>query len=393
MREAGRCDDRPIGLHVDGTCSPGFEPVRDAFVANFAERGEVGAAVCVLRRGEVVVDLWGGRTGPADGAEPWRGETLVNVYSVGKAVAATLVLRAIDRAEVGLDTPLVEFWPEFGTGGKEWVTVRHALSHRAAVPGIRRTLTDDDLFDWETMTGALAETAPWWREDERHAYHTNTFGHLTGEIVRRLTGEMPAVELGAVTDELLAGAPGADLFYGVPLDQQGRCADVIWDSPVPALPDVSQLDGDVLLNVLAHFNPPGYSSVGVVNTQRWRSGQFPSTGGHGSARGVARFYDGLLQPDRVLPEPLLREATRPQSSGPCPILGDDVTFGLGFVPTTPRRAYGPNPGAFGHFGTGGALGFADPTAGIAFGYVMNHVIPRWQSTRNRALIDAIYSVV
>jgi len=93
---------------------------------------------------------------------------------------------------------------------------------------------------------------------------------------------------------------------------------------------------------------------------------------------------GLLSPD------LLAEATAPQSSGFCPVLGEDVTFGLGFTPTTARRPFGPNPGSFGHFGTGGAVGFADPASGIAFGYVMNDVIPRWQSTRNRALVDAVY---
>jgi CubicO group peptidase (beta-lactamase class C family) len=93
----------------------------------------------------------------------------------------------------------------------------------------------------------------------------------------------------------------------------------------------------------------------------------------------------------VLSTPLLTEAARTQSSGHCPLLGEDVQFGLGFTPTTERRPLGPNPGSFGHFGTGGALGFGDPHARIAFGYVMNHVIPRWQSTRNRALIDALYS--
>ena len=116
----------------------------------------------------------------------------------------------------------------------------------------------------------------------------------------------------------------------------------------------------------------------------------PSTNGHGSAHGLARFYAALLEPDRILSPGLRALAAQPHSSGPCPILGDDVVFGLGFTPTTPRRPLGPNPRSFGHFGTGGALGFADPDAGIAFGYVMNHVIPRWQSTRNRALIDSLY---
>ena len=145
------------------------------------------------------------------------------------------------------------------------------------------------------------------------------------------------------------------------------------------------------MTMMSYFNPPGFCSAGVVNTARWREAQVPATNGHGSATGVARVYGALLEPGRLLSPALLAEATRPQSTGFCPTLGEEVTFGLGFKPTTTRRPFGPNPRAFGHFGTGGSLGFADPDTGIAFGYVMNHVIPRWQSTRNRALIDAVYA--
>jgi CubicO group peptidase (beta-lactamase class C family) len=150
------------------------------------------------------------------------------------------------------------------------------------------------------------------------------------------------------------------------------------------------LTGDVLMNALAHFNPPGYSSLGVVNTPAWRAATIGSTSGHGSAAGVARIYAALLEPGRLLSPALLERATSVQVVADCPILADELAYGYGFQPTTPRRPLGPNPRTFGHFGTGGALGFADPDAGLAFGYVMNHVIPRWQSTRNRALIDALY---
>jgi CubicO group peptidase (beta-lactamase class C family) len=154
--------------------------------------------------------------------------------------------------------------------------------------------------------------------------------------------------------------------------------------------DFAALEGDRLMEMLSYFNPSGYSSMGVVNTPEWRRAEVPSTNGHGTAAGVARIYAALLEPGRLLSGDLLSEATRPQSEGFCPILHEEVTFGLGFKPTVPRRPFGPNPHSFGHFGTGGAVGFADPDAGVAFGYVMNHVIPRWQSTRNRALIEALY---
>ena len=377
----------PSDPPVSGDCAPGFESVREAFSGNFVERGEVGAAVTVICHGEVLVDLWGGWSDEAR-TQPWERDTLVDFYSVGKAIVATLVLAAVDRGDLAFDTPIAELWPEFARHGKERFTVADALSHRAAVPAIRAPLTDDDLFDWDVMTAAIADTEPWWERGTRHAYHTNTFGHLVGEIARRVTGQLPGEAVRPIADGL-----GADVWFGVPTDEQGRCADVIWDSPITEPLDADGLEGDTLLNVLASFNPPGYSSVGVVNTARWRGAQVPAAGGHGSARGIARFYAGLLEPEQVLSASLLQTVTQPASSGPCPILGEDVVFGLGFMPTTERRPFGPNPGSFGHFGTGGAVGFADPVSGIAFGYAMNHVRPRWQSSRNRALIDTLYAAL
>lgn len=375
-----------MDLPVSGVCDPAFVGVRQAFVDNFVERGEVGAAVCVTLGGEVVVDLVGGWA-DADRTVPWTSSTIGAFYSVGKSLLALLLLRLVDEGRIDLDDPIASVWPEFGAAGKDGATIRHALGHRAGVPAIREPLTDEDLFDWERMTGALAATEPWWVPGERHAYHTNTYGHLVGELVRRVGGTMPGDALRALAEPL-----AADVWIGVPPSEQHRCAEVIW-APVNPIPefDVDQLSGDLLLNALAHFNPPGYSSVGVMNTPAWREAQIGSTSGHGSATGIARIYAALAQPDRLLSADLLAEATRVQATGPCPILGEDFTYGLGFTPTTERRPLGPNPRSFGHFGTGGALGFADPDAAIGFGYVMNHVVPRWQSSRNRALIDAVYA--
>jgi CubicO group peptidase (beta-lactamase class C family) len=395
-------------MPISGMCAPRLDAVRRAFAANFAERGEVGAAVCVIVGGEVVVDLAGGWADEAR-TRPWTADTLVDIYSAGKPLVSTLALQPVDRGDLTLDTPVAAVWPEFARGGKGGATLRHALSHRAGVPAIRAPLTNEDLWDWDRMVAALAETEAWWEPGTRHAYHPNTFGHLLGEIVHRVTGDLPGARLRA-----LAGALDADLWIGLPPEHHARCADVIWAPQARAVAarqegehahegheregherheehDLAALEGDDLMNLLAHLNPPGYSSLGVVNTARWRSAQVPSTNGHGSARGLARFYAALLEPGRLLSPGLLALATRAHSVGPCPILGEEATFGLGFTPTSARRRLGPNPRSFGHFGSGGALGFADPDAGVAFGYVMNHVIPRWRSTRNRALMDALYA--
>lgn len=370
---------------TSGQCDPRFAAVAEEFARNFDERGEVGAAICVIVEGEVVVDLVGGWAVAAQ-QRAWQHDTIVNFYSLGKAIIALLALQLVDAGLIGLDDPIASIWPEFGVGGKHDATVRQALCHRAGVPAIAERLTNDDLWNWERMTTALAATPAWWEPGTRHAYHTNTYGHLIGEIVRRVSGSMPGDRLREVAEPLRA-----DLWWGVPAAVQPQCADVIW---APASPmrtaGIDDLTGEARMIAFGYFNPPGYSSAGVVNSPEWRGAQVPSTNGHGSAVGVARLYAALLEPGRLLSPALLAEATRVQSEGFCPVLGEDTAFGLGFKPTSPRRPFGPNPRSFGHFGTGGAVGFADPDAGVAFGYVMNHVIPRWQSTRNRALMDAVY---
>lgn len=375
-------------VQIHGWVADGLERVKDEFGANFAERGEVGASVHVRIGGETVVDLWGGLA-DAETGRPWERDTLVDFYSAGKPLVASLLLRLVDDGLIDLDAPVVSVWPEFGVGSKDGATVRQALCHQAGVPAISVPLTDDDLWSWETMTVALAATPAWFEPGSRLVYHTNTYGHLVGELARRVTGLMP----GALLSELAADL-AADVHFGVAEEDLHRCATVIFDaarSPAPLPPpDGSDQGPDQTMIRLGYFNPPGYSSFGVVNTAEWRRSQIPSTNGHGSAAGLAAFYAGMLEPGRVLSSGLTAEATRVQSTGDCPVLGEPAAFGLGFVPTSPRRRFGPNPGAFGHFGTGGAVGFADPARSLAFGYVMNHVVPRWQSTRNRALIDALY---
>lgn len=386
----------PSDVPLAGTVAPGFEPVRDAFATNFAVRGEVGASVCVRVRGEVVVDLWGGWA-DEDRTRRWGPDTLVNVYSVGKAIVAAMVLQLVDEGRLALDQPIADVWPEFATGGKSGATVAHALSHQAGVPAIRERLTNHDLWDWDRMAAAVAATEAWYEPGSRLIYHTNTYGHLAGEIVHRVTGALPGEHLRAVMDAWDHDRP-VDYWIGVPDAELSRCADVVWapqGSTGPSLAadvDPATLDHDARLLWLAYFNPPGYSSMGVVNTTEWRQTQVPSTNSHASARGVCDLYAAILGDLGSAPlisPTLLADATRPWVSGPCPVLGEEGTFGLGFIPTNPRRSFFPSSRSFGHFGTGGAVGCADPDAGVAVGYVMNHVIPRWQSSRNRALLDTL----
>jgi CubicO group peptidase (beta-lactamase class C family) len=336
---------------VEGWCDPAFVAVRRAFEANFRDHGEVGAAVHVMVHGETVVDLWGGWADPDEQA-PWAADTLVNAYSVGKGFLALLALREVAAGRLALDDRVADHWPAFGAAGKERATVRHALTHRAAVPAIREPLTDDHLWDFDRMCAAVAATEPWWTPGERHAYHTNTYGHLVGGLLRQVTGELPGTLL-----DRIAAPLDADVHWGLSDHDLARCASVVWAGPAasPSRPPgrdhhVDHADhdhdvGDPEMVMLGYVNPPGYSSMGVVNSTAWRRAQVPSTNGHMSARGIARLYAAIVD-GRLLDGDLLAEAVRPQSNGPCPVLRQDVTFGLGFQPWTPKRPFGRTPAGF-----------------------------------------------
>ena len=383
-----------VVTHVSGTCDATFAAVRDAFVENF-EAGEIGASCSIVVDGRLVVDLWGGWADETR-SRAWHADTLVNAYSVGKPIVALTVLQLVAAGELDLDTAASNSWPEL-LAGQQGATVRDVLCHRAGVPAIRQPLTNDALWDWDTMSAAVAGTEPWWPPGTKHGYHTNTYGFLVGELARRVTGRLPGDWL--ATD--VAGPLHADLHWGLGPKEQARCADVVWQSDLDLPPTWSaprDLPDERAMLILAYVNPPGFSGIGVVNTPAWRGTQVPSTNLHATARGIARLYaalaaGGTLDGVHVIDADVLNEATKTQSDGWCPFLERDVSFGLGFQPTRPDRPFGPNPGSYGHFGTGGALGFADPDAGLAFGYVMNAVKPRWQNARNRALIDALYTCV
>jgi CubicO group peptidase (beta-lactamase class C family) len=374
---------------IHGHCDERFSALKDALADNFASHGEVGAAVAVMLDGERVVDIWAGSMNGAR-TRGWERDTLVDVFSVGKPMAVLCLLRLIERGRVELGSPVAKYWPEFAAAGKEAVTVRTLLGHRAGLPAVRRELPAGAMYDWDLMTSALAAQEPWWEPDTAHGYHTNTYGFLVGEVVRRVAGE----SVGGVFRREIASPLGADFHFGLPASEDERVADFLFPD---ALPDaLADPDSVPLIVRRAYFNPPGVSGIGTVNTREWRSAEMPSTNGHATARGVARIYSALacggeIDGIRVLQSDTIAEATREVSAGPDRILTRPSRFGLGFQLTQPERPLGPNPGAFGHFGAGGSLGFADPGERLAFAYTPNQGEgPRWQNPRNRGLIEALY---
>ncbi len=387
---------------IDGWHDPRFTAVRDEFAANFAERGETGAAVCVIVDGKVVADLRGGWR-DANRTLPWQPDTLVNVFSVGKGLTAACAARLIGQRLLDPDAPVTRYWPEFGAAGKSAVSVRQLLSHQAGLPAFRRPMPAGSMLSWPAMTTALAAEQPWWTPGSGHGYHVNTFGFLAGELIRRITGLTP----GALLRRELAGPLGADVHIGLPAAEHARVAEFSWPDAAAAnviaaergsaaRGSAARAEADVAMTLNAYLNPPDFSGAGVVNTAAWRSAEIPSANAHATAAGIARIYAALvaggeLDGVRIVAAGGLAQSTEQQVYGDDLVLRRPSRFGLGFQLSHPERELGKGTRSFGHFGAGGSVGFCDPAAGLAFGYVTGQMGPRWRNPRNRALIDACYA--
>jgi CubicO group peptidase (beta-lactamase class C family) len=381
-------------LRIEGNCEPGFERVREAFAENFARRGDVGAAVAVTVDGRPVIDLWGGYA-DKQRTRPWTRDTIVNVYSATKGIAATSLNRLADQGRVDLDAPVARYWPEFAQAGKERIPVRWLLSHRAGLPAISQPLPADALMQWDVITAALAQQQPWWEPGTRHGYHALTFGYLVGEVVRRVDGRT----IGTYCREELAQPLQLDMHIGLDARHDARCAEMIAPMPpvagaphpIPAAADPNSMAARAM------NNPAGSMRISTVNSRAWRGAEIPAANGHTNARALARFYGALarggeLDGVRVLSPTQIQRCHTIEADGIDAVVGVPMRFGLGFRITQPAAQYGPNPHTFGHTGAGGSLGFADPDAKIGFAYTMNqmgsHILI---DPRVVALLDALYS--
>ncbi|MFF5472909.1 serine hydrolase domain-containing protein [Streptomyces achromogenes] len=362
-------------MDVNGTVAEGFEPVREAFAANFTRLGERGAAVAVYRDGHRVVDLWAG-TRDIDGTAPWEPGTAQIVRSATKGVAAAALLLLHQRGELDLDAPVGTYWPEFKAAGKDRTRVWHLLAHRAGVPVLDRPLTPAEAADPDLGAAAVAAQAPVWEPGTDHGYHAQTYSWLTGELLRRVTGR----PVGEWVAEEVAGPAGADLWLGLPEAERARAGRVgraetpettggLKIRPKRAVAD-AYADPDSLtrrafaaITPLPDENDPGY-----------RAAALPASNGIATADGLARIYAALIGEvdggTRLFTPDTIELARTERSAGPDRVLVTGTRFGLGYML---HGAASPllSPGSFGHPGRGGALAFADPESGIAFGYVTN----------------------
>jgi CubicO group peptidase (beta-lactamase class C family) len=290
-----------------------------------------------------VVDLWGG--------EHFERDSLVHVYSVTKPMAAFCVLVLVDRGAIGLDHTVARHWPEFAQAGKERVTVRQALSRQAGLIALREPQPLEILFDWERACHLLAAEAPWWEPGTAHGEHALFYGHLCGELVRRVDGR----SLGAFWREEVAAPWGLDFHIGVPEAERPRIINL-----------AGQLATyDDKLYRLATPNPPASHDLTVVNSERWRQAEIPALNGHATAAAVARFYAGLLNGGalddvRIASPKTVAAMSAGEMTARDLLLDEVVTWGLGVMVAAD---------GYGMAGIGGSMGWADPALGLAEGYI------------------------
>jgi len=373
-----------MAIEIHGFCDKAFQPMADAFRANFEEGLELGASLAMTHHGKPVVDLWAGH---ADWkrARPWDKDTIVVLNSTSKLALVYAFLMLVDRGLVDVDATVASYWPEFAAGGKADVTVRDALTHQAGVPWFDPPIPGATYGDWAAATARLAAQPHCFGGERRVCYHAATLGFVLGEIMRRVDGRLPS----QFFREELAEKAGIDLQIRLlSPDELERLSPLGFLSQPPAPPD------DPMLRRIVGSVVPGEFS----EWQR-RSIESPGGGCCGNGRAIARLCSigaqgGELDGVRYLSKALVDEASSLQAEGIDPLFGP-IRWGLGFA--LDGEGYpGPTPTCFHWGGAGGSFGLMDQATGVSCGYAMNNMImgpePR-NETRNNRLWAALERVM
>lgn len=376
-----------------GDVAPGWERIGDLFRSLLDEGRDVGAALCVFHDGHRVVDLTGGWR-DVDRTVPYDEDTLQVLFSTSKGVVALAVALCVQRGLLGYDEPVATLWPEFADAGKESVTVAEVLSHQAGLYCLDAPAELAEALEWEAMTRRLAASTR--QATSGHGYHALTWGWLAGELVRRVDGR----DIATFVAEELATPVGGECWFGLPERLEHRVAPVNtgWDER-PATSSVAASPDSLLSRVLTVNG--ALAVKGGFNRRDVRAAAIPAANGVSNARTIAAMYSASFVPThtdagvvRLLDDDTMRRATKrvtPHGERD-DVLRLETSFSMGFmtpsviVPFTGETSYG-------HPGAGGSLGFADPSRGVAFAYVMNRMGDMLIGDDRAALLaEAVYSV-
>ena len=350
---------------IQGTCTPEFDAVRTAFAANFEQGNELGASACVTRHGETVVDIWAGDRNLE--GDPWERDTIVNVWSTTKTMAATTLLVLADRGELDLDAPIASYWPEFAANGKDAITMAQVMGHTAGLPGFDPAIAAEDLYDHDRCAANLAAQAPWWEPGTMSGYHLISQGYLEGEVVRRITGRT----LGDVFRTEIAEPLGADFSIGLPESEEPRVGYVV--PPADALGVVAGMDPE---SIAVRAGVSCAVTGNEQNTRAWRAAEIPAAGGTSNARGVARVHamlanGGTLDGVQIMSPEGVDRIFVEQCHTTDAVLGVKMRLGTGFGLMNELIPLSPNPRSCFWGGWGGSICVVDVDAGVSIAYVMN----------------------
>jgi CubicO group peptidase (beta-lactamase class C family) len=375
---------------INGSCDERFESVRRVLAECLDSGEELGASVVLDLDGDVVIDMWGGYRDEAR-TQPWVSDTITNVWSTTKTITSLAALMLVDRGQLDVDAPVATYWPEFAAAGKEGVLVRHVMSHTSGVSGLEQPAVVEDLYDWDKSTSRFAAQAPWWPPGTASGYHALNYGHLVGEIVRRITGR----SLKQFVAEEIAGPLGADFQIGAVESDWDRIAPVV---PPPPLPfDLAALPPDSP-TVKTLSGPP--ADANDANTPGWRRADIGAANGHGNARSVARIMSTISRGGEVGGIRLLRPETielifREQANGIDVVLGAPLRFGIGYgLPQLDSLPYVPDEKICFWGGWGGSLIIMDVGRKMTISYMMNKMgAGIVGSERSEKYVSAVYGAL
>jgi len=384
------------GRRIWGEVAAGYGDVLEVFVRNFAQRSDLGAACTVVRDGQTVVDLWGG-TADARTGRPWQADTAAVIFSCTKGVLAACVYLLVQAGRLELDAPIARQWPEFAANGKDGITVRQAMSHRAGLPAPDEDLTLAEVLAWEPVIRAIQRQSPRSAPSDGHIYHAMTYGWLVGEVIHRITGQRP----GAFLRDAVAEPLRLRTWIGLPDAERATVARM-----EPPLPDEDSDDARRAAALVAAdatlarghtmggaFAFPDRDGMVTFNDPAIQVAEIPGANGISTARSLARLYgacvasvDGV----RLLTAESVADALRVQSAGPqlSGLPDDGARWGTGFQLASPPTQPMLGPTSFGHAGAGGQLAFADADARVGFAYLSNQM-GGYGDARARSLTEAL----
>ncbi len=369
------------GRKVYGGVEEGFTQVLDTFVDNYRLRGDLGSGCSIVINGRNVVNIWGGVADSRTG-RPWTNDSAAVIFSCSKGVLALCCYLLVQDGRLQLDRPVAAYWPEFAQNGKEKITVRDALTHRAGLDALDRNLSRSDVLNWEPVIEAIEAQSPRFAPRDGFAYHPISFGWIIGEIIRRITGEKP----GRYFARRVADPFGLDTWIGLPDTARTHLA---WmeaelpdeDSEAARLTaERFSLDPALARSVTmgGAFAFPSTNGHVTFNDPDLQAAEIPGANGISSAVSLAHMYAAIVgTPNRtpLLSHASIKDALVIRSEGQ-PLTGiadDGARWGTGFQLSSPPVQPMLGPTSFGHAGAGGQLAFADLDHRVGFAYLSNQM--------------------